>query len=448
MALFAKKSSTMDVIRCDEPSYLIWKWRPDGAALGSSRRENAIRWGSSLRVKDGSVAVLAYTRPDGFVYDYIEGPADMILETANLPVLASLIGRLYDGGSPFQAEVYFINLAELIQVRFGVPLFDVFDPRFMDFGVPTAVRGTISFKIADYQEFIRLHRLDDFDLSTFQGQIKDAVSKAVKRVVTNAPAEHAIPVLQIERKIQEINDLVESGLRQRLCQDFGISVSGIDIAAIEIDKASDGYRQLKSVTLDVSAASIQAQTAVNIKEMQDVQRIRAEHSEAVLKAQREEAQFAQRIQTQSEHFTTHQLNQQAAVGMAGAEALGRMGGGAAPEAAGGWNPAGMAAGMAVGGAIGQNMAGMIGRMMSGMQQAAPPPAPGSTLVYHVVVDGQAHGPFSEAALMTMAAEGHLSQGSLVWKPGMPDWVQACRVPELQKLFPPVPPPTPPETSGQ
>lgn len=240
MALFAKKSSAMDVIRCDEPSYLIWKWRPDGAALGSSRRENAIRWGSSLRVKDGSVAVLAYTRPDGFVYDYIEGPADMILETANLPVLASLIGRLYDGGSPFQAEVYFINLAELIQIRFGVPFFDVFDPRFMDFGVPTAVRGTISFKIADYQEFIRLHRLDDFDLSTFQGQIKDAVSKAVKRVVTNAPAEHAIPVLQIERKIQEINDLVESGLRQRLCQDFGISVSGIDIAAIEIDKASDG----------------------------------------------------------------------------------------------------------------------------------------------------------------------------------------------------------------
>ena len=53
MALFKKSPSTMDVIRCDEPSYLIWKWRPDGAALGSSRRENAIRWGSSLRVKDG-----------------------------------------------------------------------------------------------------------------------------------------------------------------------------------------------------------------------------------------------------------------------------------------------------------------------------------------------------------------------------------------------------------
>ena len=30
--------------------------------------------------------------------------------------------------------------------------------------MPTAVRGTISFKITDYQEFIRLHRLDDLYL--------------------------------------------------------------------------------------------------------------------------------------------------------------------------------------------------------------------------------------------------------------------------------------------
>ena len=43
----------MDEIRCDEKDYLIWKWRSEGI----SRRENAIRWGSSLCVRDGSVAV-------------------------------------------------------------------------------------------------------------------------------------------------------------------------------------------------------------------------------------------------------------------------------------------------------------------------------------------------------------------------------------------------------
>ena len=77
-----------------------------------------------------------------------------IIKTENLPVLASIIGLAYDGGTPFQAEVYFINLAQIIQVKFGVPFFDVYDPRFEDFGVPVAVRGTISFKISDYREFV------------------------------------------------------------------------------------------------------------------------------------------------------------------------------------------------------------------------------------------------------------------------------------------------------
>lgn len=56
MALFNRnnrKGGFMDEIRCDEPSYLIWKWHPSGSQLGENQRENSIRWGSSLRVKDG-----------------------------------------------------------------------------------------------------------------------------------------------------------------------------------------------------------------------------------------------------------------------------------------------------------------------------------------------------------------------------------------------------------
>lgn len=149
MALFNKPKAGgfMDEIRCDEPSYLIWKWHPVGSEKGNNNRENAIRWGSSLRVKDGEVAVFVYKQENGTMQDFIVGPFDQTIKTANLPVLASLVGLAFEGGTPFQAEVYFINLAHIIQVKFGVPFFDVYDPRFLDFGVPTAVRGTISFKI-------------------------------------------------------------------------------------------------------------------------------------------------------------------------------------------------------------------------------------------------------------------------------------------------------------
>ena len=142
-----KAGSLIDEIRCDEPSYLIWKWHPAGIAPGKGTRENAIRWGSSLRVRDGEVAVFVYSQYNGTQQEYIEGPCDRILDTENLPVLASLVGLAYGGGTPFQAEVYFINLAQMLQVKFGVPFFDVYDPRFTDFGVPVAVPWPLSISL-------------------------------------------------------------------------------------------------------------------------------------------------------------------------------------------------------------------------------------------------------------------------------------------------------------
>lgn len=436
MSLFGKKTGGfMDEIRCDEPSYLIWKWHPAGSQLGTNDRENSIRWGSSLRVKDGEVAVFVYKQKDGTMQDFIEGPFSQMLKTANLPILASIIGLAYDGGTPFQAEVYFINLARIIQVRFGVPFFDVYDPRFTDFGVPVAVRGTVSFRISDYREFIKLHRLSSFNLDDFQKQLRDTVSRYIKDTVANAPAANNIPVIQIESRIAQINDAAEYDIKERLKEDFGVTVSGVDIGAIEIDKGSEGYQQLMAVTKDITAAKTQAETADYIER---------------LRIQREEGQYALHKQTQSANFAAFQTEKQAEVGIAGANALGQMGANGAGnvnlgEGGGaGFNPAAMMAGMAVGGAVGQNMAGMMSGMMSGMNQqpapsAVPPPIP--SITYHVVVDGQATGPYDLAALKQMVDAGQLTSDSLVWQAGMVTWEKAGAIDSLKELFnitPPIP----------
>lgn len=89
MGIFSKPKAggLMDEIRCDESSYLIWKWRPVNSQPGFNSRENAIRWGSSLRVKDGEVAVFVYRQSNGTMQDFIVGPFDQKIETKNLPVL-------------------------------------------------------------------------------------------------------------------------------------------------------------------------------------------------------------------------------------------------------------------------------------------------------------------------------------------------------------------------
>ena len=438
MALFDKNKRTggfMDEIRCDEPSYLIWKWHPTGAQQGNNNRENAIRWGSSLRVKDGEVAVFVYKQKDGTMQDFIVGPFDQTIKTANFPVLASIIGLAYDGGTPFQAEVYFINLARIIQVKFGVPFFDVYDPRFLDFGVPVAVRGTVSFGITDYKEFIKLHRLNNFSLDDFQRQIRDAVIRYVKDTVANAPAANNIPLVQIETKTAQINDVVEYDISERLKENFGVTVSGVDIGAIEIDKSSEGYRQLMAVTKDITTAKIKAETK--------------DYTER-LRIQREEGQYAMHKQTQSANIGAFQVEKQAEVGVAGANALGQMGANGAGSvdlggSGAGFSPAAMMAGMAVGGAVGQNMAGIMNNAMSGINQpvqnsVTPPPVPIST--FHIAVNGQATGPYDINTLRQMSSTGQFSAESLVWKPGMSEWVKAETIDELKPMFavmPPIPP---------
>lgn len=438
MSLFNKARQSggfMDQIRCDEPSYLIWKWHPSGMPQGDNNRENAIRWGSSLRVKDGEVAIFVYKQKDGVMQDYIEGPYDEIIKTANFPVLASIVGLAYEGGTPFQAEIYYINLARIIQVKFGVPFFDIYDPRFLDFGVPVAVRGTISFKISDYKEFIKLNRLNTFTLESFQKQIRDAVCRYVKDVVANAPAQNNIPVIQIETKIGMINDVAELDIKERLRENFGVDVSGVDVSAIEIDKTSEGYRQLMAVTKDITATKIQSETQDYVER---------------LRIQREEGQYAMHKQTQTQNIGAFQVEKQAEVGVAGAQALGQMGANGAGDInlggnGEGFNMAAMMASMAVGGAVGQNIAGSMNNMMSGMNQPiqnnmTPPPL--NNVVFHVAVNGQATGPFDLNMLSQMATQRTLTKDTLVWKQGMQNWEKAESVEELKNLFTNVMPPIP------
>ena len=418
-----------DVIRCDEQNYLIWKWRPNGKELGESKREYAIRFGSSLRVKDGEVAVFVYKQKNGTYQDYIVGPFDTKIKTANFPVLSSIIGVFVGGDTPFQAEVYFINLAKIIQTKFAVPFFDVSDPRYPDFVVPVAVRGTISFKIEDYKEFIKLHRLDNFDLENFQTQIKDSVSRCVKDAIANAPAMHNIPVVQIESKTAFINDIIEIDLSNILKERFGVVASSIDVGVIEIDKTSDGYQELKKITKDITMATIQGKTAADIEDYAETLRI-----------QREESQYATHKQTQSQNLGAYQIEKQAEVGVASADALGQMGSNNAgnvniDNGETGFNPASIMASMAMGGVVAQNLSSVMNNAMNvNGSNNNPPPVPKT--MYNVAKDGKSTGPFDFSQLSQMAINGDLLPDSLVWKQGMKKWEKAEMLDELKGLFPP------------
>ncbi len=440
---FGKSGGMMNVIRCDEQEYLVWKWRPLDQAANSTSRENSIRYGSSLRVKDGEAAVFVYNQGNGTLQDFIYGPYDGTIETANFPVLAGLVGAAFGGTSPFQAEVYFFNMQHNNQLRFGVPYFDVFDPRLPDHGVPLAVRGTITFTLADIKSFIKLNRLINFELEDFYQQIRSALSRYVKSIVMAIPTEAGIPVVQLESRIMDVNARIEQQLRARLESDFGVLVKNLDIDALDIDKTSPYYTELRALTAGNTARTINAQTDVNIKNIHDMQAINVENTAETLRIQREEMQRAQRLQTESNFIGAHAIDKQAEVLKAAGESLGTMG---TFDGGGGMNPAGMFAGMAIGGAMGQQMAEMMNSMGQVVQGGMNVPPPPPLIQYFVSVNGQQSGPFQLPQLQQMVSNGQLTPQTYVWKQGMANWELARNVQELASLFgagagtPPPPPP--------
>ena len=423
MGLFfsKKEGGLMDVIRCDEVNYLVWKWRPSGEA-NSTKKENSIRYGSSLRVKDGEMAVFVYKQNGEQVMDFIQGPYDSTIKTDNFPVLTNIVGLAFGGDSPFQAEIYFFNLQGINQIRFGVPYFDVADPRYLDFTVPVAVRGSITFNLTDVKQFIKLNRITDFSLDQFSEQIVGMVKKFTKNFVSNCPVEQGISVLQIERKVAEISDLLQARIAPQLADDFGINLKRIDISAIEIDKESSDYAQFIHIT----------------KEQQMIQAEQIGHRALI---DTEIYAESGRLSIQTQNIQAHAINKQAEVLKAAADSMGQMGSINLGGGGDGLNPAGMMMGMAMGGAMGGQMAGMVSGGMNAMQQQmqqqvpqmAPPPIPGS-VNYMLAINGQQYGPYNMQQLQQMVSTGQLTAQTLVWCQGMAAWENASNRPDLAPFF--------------
>ena len=344
------------------------------------------------------------------------------------------------------------NLSKGSQVNFAIPFFDVFDPRLQDYGVPVSVHGTIVYSIEDMDLFHSVNKNEAYSDETFQQKLRGTVTKFVKGVVTNAPTDAQIPVVQLERKILEISNLIQQYVKPQVEQLFGITVRQLDITRMNIDKESRGYRELKALTADLEKERVMAQHNAQIsnfnlqndlnqdqlkmqstlnldamkrqQEMQlgrqeQIQDMDLENQRETMRIQREEMQRASRLQTEQTFLGAHQANlsagvlnnatdnginafrQQAQMGAA-------MGMGAAPQMPG------------MGGA--PQMPGMQ------MKQATP------QVSYMVGVNGQQAGPFDWNQLQQLVSQGQLTQQTYVWKQGMPNWAFAGQLHELQPLF--------------
>lgn len=336
----------------------------------------------------------------------------------------------------------YANLSKGSQINFAIPFFDVFDPRLMDTGVPVAVHGTIAYAIEDMDLFQSINKTEGFSDETFQQKLRSTVTKYIKGVVSNAPSDAQIPVVQLERKIMELSDIVQNKVAPQVERLFGIKVRQLDITSINVDKDSRGYRELKALTADLEKENLmakhnanlsnfnlqnelnqdalKAQSALNIDALQrqqelnlggqeELQRMQLENQRETLRIQREEMQRASRLQTEQTFLGAHQANLNAGTVN---NALDN-----------GFNAFKQQPMMGSG-----SLLGMGAPAMPGMKATAP------QVSYMLAVNNQQAGPFDWNQLQQLAQQGQLTRQTYVWTQGMQNWEFAGNVQELQPLF--------------
>jgi hypothetical protein len=348
------------------------------------------------------------------------------------------------------------NLSKGSQLNFAIPYFDVFDPRLQDYGVPVSVHGAVVYAIEDMDLFHSVNRNEGYSDETFKNKLRGQLTKFIKSVVSNAPSDAQIPVVQIERKIFEISELIQQRVTPQVEKLFGITIRSLDITGINVDKESRGYRELKALTADLEKERMMAQhnaqisnfnlnndlqqdmlkkqSELNLDAMgrkqeldlggqEELQRMNLENQRETMRIQREEMQRASRLQTEQTFMGAHQANlnagvlnnatdnginafRQQAMG-GGMNNMGQMGG--APQMPG--------------------QKGMGGTpQMPGMGAAVP------QVQYYIGINGQQYGPCDWNKLQQLVQQGQFTQQSYVWKNGMAQWEFAGNVTELAPLF--------------
>ncbi len=144
MALWDKvKAEFVDIIEWidDSSNTMVYRF---------PRYDNEIKYGAQLIVRQSQAAVFVQR---GQIADIFPS-GHYTLDTDNLPILSTLAGWKYGFHSPFKAEVYFVNLKNFTNLKWGTKNPVVLrDP---EFG-PVRLRafGTYVVKISEPARFIR-----------------------------------------------------------------------------------------------------------------------------------------------------------------------------------------------------------------------------------------------------------------------------------------------------
>jgi membrane protease subunit (stomatin/prohibitin family) len=198
----------------------IVEWIDDSAdtlVYRFERHGNEIKYGAMLTVRESQAAVFVN---EGQIAD-VFGPGMYKLETNNLPVLSTLQSWPHGFHSPFKAEVYFFNLRNFTDLKWGTrnPIV-LRDPEFV--AVRLRAFGAYAFRIGKPDVFLREIVGTDGRFTT--DEITEHLRNLIVSRFSALLGSSNIPVLDLAANYEQLSDFVATRLKPEF-EEYGLTLS-------------------------------------------------------------------------------------------------------------------------------------------------------------------------------------------------------------------------------
>lgn len=365
----------------------VVKYEQQDGVLAHRYSSSELRWGTQLVVYPGQEAVFV---KGGAVCDKFTA-GTYTLKSNNIPLLYKVAALPFGGDSPFQADVWFLSLLDRLDLKWGTETpIQIEDPKF-GIIVPMRAYGQWGFRISDSSKFLNrlLGNLEKFEDNKLQSYFRGILLSNLTSIITEKIISDRISLFNINHYLTDISSHCQRVLNVPVA-DYGIEIIAFNIISINIPEGDPSVAELKKAVNLKAQFDVAGEKGYKLRRIFDVLEASAENESG------------------NNNFMNMGI--------------------------------GLAAGVGMGGEVNRLFKEAINDKGNVTAQN-PTEAASSAADYYMAINGEQHGPFTQEEFIKLSATHRNAPDTLVWKPGMEQWVPLSKF----RLTPPptvTPPPIP------
>ncbi len=169
------------------------------------------------------------------------------LSTENIPILSKIVNIPFGGRSPFTAEVWFVNKAFALDIKWGTATpIQLQDPKYKIF-VPVRAFGQFGIQIDDAQKFIMklVGTLPQFDKANILQYFRGVYLTKAKDAIASYLVHKNISILEINAYLDEISSFLKERMAPTF-DEYGIRLTSFYVNDINVPENDEAVKKLKN----------------------------------------------------------------------------------------------------------------------------------------------------------------------------------------------------------